>query len=64
MKTNRPPNPEIDEIREIRHQLSAESGHNPAKFLQDLIQFQKRFEPRFIKTKQSVGIEKSVLSPQ
>lgn len=40
------PDPVIDEIRAIRHQISAGCDHDPAKLVADLMQYQKQFRDR------------------
>jgi len=45
-KNSAPPDPAIDEIRAIRHEISAESGHDPARLVASLIEFQKQFAGR------------------
>ncbi|MEI8020639.1 MAG: hypothetical protein WCH39_20725 [Schlesneria sp.] len=42
------PDPVIDEIREIRHQISASFDHDPAKLVAYLMQYQKQFKDRLI----------------
>ncbi|MBC7815678.1 MAG: hypothetical protein IAG10_02135 [Planctomycetaceae bacterium] len=42
------PDPVIDEIREIRHRISASFGHDPAKFVAYLMEYQKQFQDRLI----------------
>ena len=42
------PDPVIDEIREIRHGISARYEHDPAKLVAFLIQFQQQFKDRLI----------------
>jgi len=40
--------PVIDEIREIRHRISAIFDHDPAKLVQYLMQYQQQFRDRLI----------------
>lgn len=40
------PDPVIDEIREIRHRISASCDHDPAKLVAYLMQFQQQFRDR------------------
>ena len=42
------PDPVIDEIREIRHRISASCDHDPAKRVAYLIQYQEQFRDRLI----------------
>jgi len=42
----KPPDPVIDEIRTIRHQISAEHDHDPAKLVAHLMQLQQQFRDR------------------
>jgi hypothetical protein len=47
MKTD--PDPAIQEIREVRHQISAEFDHDPRKLLKFYMEFQKQYADRLIK---------------
>ncbi len=38
----------IDEIREIRHRISASCDHDPAKLVAYLMQYQEQFRDRLI----------------
>ena len=40
------PDPVIDEIREIRHRISASCDHDPAKLVAYLMQYQMQFRDR------------------
>ncbi len=40
------PDPVIDEIREIRHRISASCDHDPAKLVAYLMQYQEQFRDR------------------
>ena len=40
------PDPVIDEIREIRHRISASCDHDPAKLVAYLMQYQQQFRDR------------------
>lgn len=42
------PDPVIDEIREIRHRISASCDHDPAKLVAFLMQYQEQFRDRLI----------------
>lgn len=44
-----PSEPVIDEIRDVRHQISARFGHEPAKLVADLIQRQAAYRDRLVK---------------
>jgi hypothetical protein len=41
--------PVIDEIREIRHRISARFGHDPARLVAHYMELQKTFAGRFVK---------------
>jgi hypothetical protein len=43
---DRPTDPVIDEIREIRHRISARFGHDPARLVAHYMEFQKKFADR------------------
>jgi len=42
------PDPVIDELREIRHQISASFDHDVAKLVAYLMEYQKQFQDRLI----------------
>ena len=42
------PDPVIDEIRRVRHQISAEHDHDPRKLVEHYIEYQKRFGDRLV----------------
>lgn len=42
------PDPVIDEIREVRHQISASCDHDPAKLVAYLMEYQKQFRDRLL----------------
>jgi hypothetical protein len=42
------PDPVIDEIREVRHRISASCDHDPAKLVAYLMQYQMQFRDRLI----------------
>ena len=44
--------PLIDEIREIRHRISAEHGHDPARLVAYYMGLQKKYEDRLAAEKQ------------
>jgi hypothetical protein len=41
--------PVIDEIREIRHRISARFGHDPARLVTHYMELQKQYQDRLIK---------------
>jgi hypothetical protein len=42
--------PVIDEIREIRHRISARFDHDPAKLVAYYMEMQKQYQDRLLKT--------------
>jgi hypothetical protein len=42
--------PVIDEIREIRHRISARFDHDPAKLVAYYMELQKQYEDRLLKS--------------
>jgi hypothetical protein len=42
------PDPVIDQIREIRHRISASCDHDPAKLVAYLMRYQEQFRDRLI----------------
>jgi hypothetical protein len=47
MKTD----PTIKRIRDARHQISQECGHNPVKLIEYYMEFQKKYADRIINKK-------------
>lgn len=45
-----PNDPVIDEIREVRHRISARVGHDPARLVAYYIEMQKQYQERLIGT--------------
>ena len=43
-----PPDPAIDEIREVRHRISTSFDHDPAKLVAYLMEYQEQFRDRLI----------------
>lgn len=50
--------PVIDEIREIRHRISASFDHDPSQLVAYYMELQKRYRDRLIHTEQSAGYTK------
>lgn len=46
----KPSDPVIDEIREVRHRISARFGHDPAQLVAFYMEVQKQYQDRMIKT--------------
>jgi len=42
--------PVIDEIREVRHRISAQFDHNPSKLVAHYMEMQKQYKDRLVKT--------------
>ena len=42
--------PVIDEIREVRHRISARFGHDPARLVRFYLEMQKQYQDRLIET--------------
>ena len=55
MKQN-PSDPVIDEIREVRHRISARFDHDPTKMVAFYIEMQKQYQDRLIETTQSAEL--------
>jgi hypothetical protein len=45
--------PVIDEIRAVRHSISARVKHDPAKLVAHYLELQKRYEDRLIQSEES-----------
>ena len=50
-----PSDPVIDEIRDVRHRISARFGHDPARLVAFYTELQKQYEDRLIETTKSPG---------
>ena len=48
--------PVIDEIREVRHRISARFGHDPAQMVAFYMEMQKQYQDRLIETTQSAEL--------
>lgn len=48
-----PRDPAIEEIREVRHRISARFGHDPKRLIAHYIEYQKQFQDRLIKSPKS-----------
>ena len=55
MKQN-PSDPVIDEIREVRHRISARFDHDPAQMVAFYMEMQKQYQDRLIETTQSAEL--------
>lgn len=57
MKQNDPaPDPVIDEIREVRHRISARFDHDPSRLVAYYMELQKQYQDRLIHTPQEAGL--------
>ncbi len=45
--------PVIDEIREVRHRISARFGHDPAQMVAFYMEMQKQYQDRLVETTES-----------
>ncbi len=45
--------PVIDEIREVRHRISAQFDHDPKRLVAHYMEFQKQYQDRLIRTEQT-----------
>ena len=52
MKQN-PSDPVIDEIREVRHRISARFDHDPTQMVAFYMEMQKQYQDRLIETTRS-----------
>lgn len=50
--------PLIDEIHEIRRQISARFGNDPARLVEHYMKYQKQFKDRLISTREAKAREK------
>jgi hypothetical protein len=53
------PDPVIDEVREVRHQISARFGHDPARLVAYYMELQEQYRDRLIQTPQGQPADKS-----
>jgi hypothetical protein len=42
------PDPVIDEVREVRHRISEEVGHDPARLVEYYIRLQEQYRERLL----------------
>ena len=47
-----PPDPVIDEIREVRHRISARFGHDPERLVAYYMELQKQYGDRLLDAEQ------------
>ncbi len=40
------PDPAIERIREVRHRISEEHGHDPQRIVEYYLELQKKYQPR------------------
>ena len=45
--------PVIDEVREVRHRISARFGHDPSRLVAYYMDLQKQYEDRLLKTEKT-----------
>jgi hypothetical protein len=48
-----PSDPVIDEIREVRHRISEQCGHDPRRLVDYYIALQEQYRDRLLKTQDS-----------
>lgn len=53
------PDPVIDEIREVRHRISARFDHDPPRLVAYYMELQKRYQDRLIHTEEGAGLTRS-----
>ena len=53
-----PSDPVIDEIREVRHRISARFDHDPIQMVAFYMEMQKRYQDRLIEPIQSAGLRR------
>ena len=46
------PDPVIDEIRKIRHDISAEHGHDPRKLVEHYMKLQEKYRDRLVRPRE------------
>jgi hypothetical protein len=49
MQPNQASDPVIDEVRAVRHRISAECGHDPERLVAYYMQLQQQFRDRLVK---------------
>ena len=57
MKQN-PSDPVIDEIREVRHRISARFDHDPTQMVAFYMEMQKQYQDRLLETTHSAGVRR------
>ena len=51
-----PSDPVIDEIREVRHRISARFDHDPTQMVAFYMETQKQYQDRLTETTQNAGL--------
>jgi len=59
MMTKLPPDPVIDEIREVRHQISEDLGHDPKRLVDHYMKLQECHKERLLPTRESGEVARS-----
>lgn len=57
------PDPVIDEVREVRHQISASFDHDVAKLVAYLIQYQKQFHDQLLCIPDEISLDDQNRTP-
>ena len=57
------PDTVIDELREVRHQISASFGHDAAKLVAYLMQYQKQFHDRLLYVPDEISLDNQNRTP-
>lgn len=42
------PDPIVDEVRQVRHEISARFGHDPVRLIEYLMEFQEQYRDRLV----------------
>ena len=63
MSSHAEPDPPIDEIRAVRHDISARFGHDPRKLFEHYIHLQKRHADRLMAVAEDRDIVEELPAP-
>lgn len=58
-----PSDPVIDEVREVRHRISARCGHDPDRLVAYYLQLQQQFRERLLKPATTTDPDPSAAEP-
>ena len=52
------PDPVVDDVREVRHQISERFGHDPVRLLEYYMEFQEQYRDRLVTAPELPDVDK------